>query len=453
MKLLVLAIAVFAIANGKSLFRLRGLERDNDWFGPLKALGTEVITEVFGLEDVKDKVEATVDRCMQADDTTDCLKKEVDAVSDALGQDVPQAERDDAKMKVGFFSDFLGAVYKNCGDVDEEKIGECAMNTGKRFCSFAGDKKDDCMKGVIYVLGKAKKMQEQASGAGKRGIERSDEWFDGLSALGTEIITETFDLDGVKDKVKGAVEGCMQEDDTTACLKKEVDTVSDALGKDVPQNERDEAKEKVGFLSDFLGAVYTNCKDLEEDKVGDCAFNTGKQFCSNAGDRQEECMKGVFYILGKAKKMHDKARKGGKRGLDRDDELFDEIRDFASAVIVDTFDLEGVKDKVKGAVEGCMQEDDTTACLKKEVDNVSDALGKDVPQNERDDAKEKVGFLSDFLGAVYTNCKDVEEDKAGECAMRTGKEFCSQAGDRKRDCMKGVQYILGKAKEMYAKQD
>ncbi|CAC5383817.1 unnamed protein product [Mytilus coruscus] len=452
MKLFLLAVAIFGIINARSL-KQRGLSKDDEWFEPLKALATEVIVETFDIEGVKDKVEETVDDCMQQDDVTDCLEGEVDAVSDALGKDVSKEARDDARVKVAALADFLKAVYETCKDVEgDEEIGKCAFEEGKRFCAASDFDKKDCMHGVMFVLKKAGEIANRKED--KRGVSKDDDWFEPLRDLGTEVIVETFDLEGVKDKVKQTVEDCMQKDDVTACLEGEVDAVSDALGKDVPQEARDDAKVKVAALSDFLGAVYKTCKDVPEEELGKCAFEEGKRFCEASDFDKKECMGGVMFVLGKAKKMADGKKKSDKRGLSKDDEWFEPLKTLATEVIVETFDIEGVKDKVEETVDDCMQQDDVTDCLEGEVDAVSDALGKDVPKEARDDARVKVAALADFLKAVYETCKDVEGDEEiGKCAFEEGKRFCAASDFDKKDCMRGVMFVLKKAGEIAGRKE
>ncbi|XP_071142551.1 uncharacterized protein [Mytilus edulis] len=451
MKLLLLAVAIFGIINARTL-KQRYLSKDDEWFEPLKELATEVIVDTFDIEGVKDKVESTVDTCMQTADVTDCLEGEVDAVSDALGGDVSKEDRDDARVKVAALADFLKAVYDTCKDVEDEEIGKCAFEEGKRFCAASDFDKKKCMGGVMFVLKKAGEIANRKED--KRGVSKDDDWFGPLSALGTEVIVDTFDLGGVKDIVKQTVEDCMQKDDVTACLEGEVDAVSDALGKDVPQEARDDAKIKVAALSDFLGAVYTTCKDVPVEDLGKCAFEEGERFCDASDFDKKECMGGVMFVLGKAKKMAEEQKNSDKRGLSKDDEWFEPLKALATEVIVETFDIEGVKDKVESTVDECMQKDDVTDCLEGEVDAVSDALGKAVPKEARDDARIKVAALADFLKAVYDTCKDVEGDEEiGKCAFEEGKRFCAASDFDKKDCMHGVMFVLKKAGEIAARKD
>lgn len=84
------------------------------------------------------------------------------------------------------------------------------------------------------------------------------------------MVVETFDIEGVKDKIESTVDNCMQKDDVTECLKGEVGAVSDALGKAVSK----EARDKVDLLHD----VYVTCNDVEGDKeIEKCAFKEGKR--------------------------------------------------------------------------------------------------------------------------------------------------------------------------------
>jgi hypothetical protein len=49
------------------------------------------------------------------------------------------------------------------------------------------------------------------AGDKKRGLSRDDKWFDGLRDLGTEVIVDTFDLQGVRELVRENVEDCMTQ--------------------------------------------------------------------------------------------------------------------------------------------------------------------------------------------------------------------------------------------------
>jgi hypothetical protein len=80
------------------------------------------------------------------------------------------------------------------------------------------------------------------AGDKKRGLSSDDKWFDGLRDLGTEVIVDTFDLEGVKEQVRQNVEDCMQQADVTSCLEGKVDAVSDGLGDKVSKPDRDDAK-------------------------------------------------------------------------------------------------------------------------------------------------------------------------------------------------------------------
>jgi hypothetical protein len=443
MKLFLLAVAVFGVINARSLYE-RGLSRDDKWFDGLRDLGTEVIVETFDLEGAKEQVRQNVEDCMQQADVTSCLEGKVDAVSDGLGDKVSKADRDDAKIKVAALADFLAAVHGACADKPEDEIAKCAFAVGKHMCEASDFDMKKCMGGVKFVLEKAKQMAE--AGDKKRGLSRDDKWFDGLRDLGTEVIVDTFDLQGVKELVRENVEDCMTKDDVTDCLVGKVDAVANALSHDVSQKERDDARVKVEALGDFLAAVHGACADKPEDEIGACAFDVGKAMCQESDFDMKKCMGGVKFILGKAKQMAEAGDK--KRGLSRDDKWFDGLRDLGTEVIVDTFDLEGVKEQVRQNVEDCMQQADVTSCLEGKVDAVSDGLGDKVSKADRDDAKIKVAALADFLAAVHGACADKPEDEIGKCAFAVGKHMCEASDFDMKKCMDGVMFVLKKAKQM-----
>lgn len=95
-------------------------------------------------------------------------------------------------------------------------------------------------------------------------------------------------------------------------------------------------------------------------------------------------------------------------------------------------------DKVEEIVDNCIQQDDVT-----------DALGKNVPKETSDDAKMEVAALVYLLQAVYGTCKDVEgSDEIGQCAFKEGKQFCGASDFDKKDCMHGVMFVLKKVREI-----
>jgi hypothetical protein len=72
------------------------------------------------------------------------------------------------------------------------------------------------------------------AGDKKRGLSRDDKWFDGLRDLGTEVIVDTFDLEGVKEQVRQNVEDCMQQTDVTSSAKAHLPISSSGLSAHAP---------------------------------------------------------------------------------------------------------------------------------------------------------------------------------------------------------------------------
>jgi len=300
MKPFLLAVIVFGIINARSLYNERGLSRDDKWFDGLRDIGTEVIVHTFDLQGVKELVRQHVEDCMTKDDVTDCLVRKVDAIVDALSHDVSQKERDDARVKVEALGDFLAAVHGACADKPEEEIRACAFDVEKAMCKESDFDMKKCMGGVKFVLGKAKQMAE--TGDKKRGLSR-DVWFDDLRDLKTEVIVDTYDLEGAKEQVRQNVEDCMQQADVTSCLEGKVDAVSDSLGHQGSKADRDNVTIEIDALNDLLAAVHGECIDQPEDEIAKCAFEVGTLRCEASNFDMKKCMDGVMFVLKKAMQL------------------------------------------------------------------------------------------------------------------------------------------------------
>jgi hypothetical protein len=142
------------------------------------------------------------------------------------------------------------------------------------------------------------------------------------------------------------------------------------------------------------------------------------------------------------------ARSLYKRGLSRDDKLFEYLRDLGTESIYEMLHLQGAKEQIRQHVEDCMQQTDITSCLVGRVDAVADGLGDKVSKADRDDAKIKVAALADFLTATHGACADKPEEEISKCAFAVGTHMCEASHIDKKKCMDGVKFVLKKAKQM-----
>ena len=142
------------------------------------------------------------------------------------------------------------------------------------------------------------------------------------------------------------------------------------------------------------------------------------------------------------------ARNLYKRGLSRDDKLFEYLRDLGTESIYEMLHLQGAKEQLRRNVEYCMQQTDITSCFVGKVDAVADGLGDKVSKADRDDAKIKVAALADFLTAAYGACADKPEEEISKCAFAIGKHMCETSHFDMKKCMDGVMFVLKMAKQM-----